>query len=58
MTTYNAIEMLIKNKVLTTWDDAWKAIYNAYIGNKIDGYELEELAELAKNKMITENYGI
>ena len=48
MTTYNAIEYLIKNKTFTTYEDAWEVIMNAYNSNKIDGHELEELANLAE----------
>lgn len=47
MTTYNAIEVLITNKVFVTYDEAWKVIIAAYNRNKIDGKELEELAGLA-----------
>ena len=50
MTTYNAIELLIKDRTLATYEDAWKVIFNAYYNNKIDGKELEELAKLAKER--------
>ncbi len=58
MTTYNAIRLLIEDKVFATWDDAWKTIMNAYNRNRIDGYELEELYGLAKRMVLSGGYSI
>lgn len=51
MTAYDAIKLLIEEKLFTRYEDAWWTIMNAYNSNKIDGYEFVELAELAKKKM-------
>ena len=48
MTTYYAIEFMIKERSIKTYENAWKIIMDAYDTNKIDGYELEGLAELAE----------
>ena len=47
MTAYNAIKQNIEKKAYATYADAWEAILTAYNTNKIDGMELEELAEMA-----------
>lgn len=48
MTAYNAIKLLIEERLFLTHENAWQAIMSAYNNNKIDGTELIELAEFAK----------
>ncbi len=48
MTTYNAIEYLIKGKTFPTYNAAMDVIFEAYDTNKIDGTEYLELGELAE----------
>ena len=45
MTAYDAIKLLIEEKLFTRYEDAWWTIMNAYNNNKIDGDELVELAK-------------
>lgn len=47
MTTYDMIETLICNKAMKM-GTARNLILDAYERNKIDGFEYEELVELAK----------
>ncbi len=47
MTTYNAIEYLIKGKTFPSYSAALDVIFEAYNTNKIDGWEYLKLGELA-----------
>lgn len=48
MTTYDAIECLIKRKVFPSYNAAMDVIFEAYNTNKINRWEYLELGELAK----------
>ena len=48
MTAYDAIRLLIEERVIATYEGAMLVIHMAYHRNKIDGLELEELAEMAE----------
>lgn len=48
MTTYDAIEKLINERILGTYEEAWKAIMRAYNSRRIDWMELVELDKFAK----------
>lgn len=54
MTAYSAIVLLIKEKLFSTYEDAWRVIFNAYNGNRIDHNELDELANLAEKHFTTQ----
>ena len=50
MTTYKAIEVIIKNKSVRK-ETAGKMVFDAYYKDKIDGQEYEELMTLIDRKL-------
>ena len=57
MTTYKAIEYLIKEKILEM-QAARDIIFNAYTYNKIDGVEYEKLIKLADKYLLNKEGAI